>query len=123
MLELRRERAVARYGGPTVGQNFDVRLAEIDHRFDRKEHSGFQRHAFAGATDMDDVRLVVEQAAQTMAAEIANYAHALRLDKALDGMADITRSRARFHGGDAAHHGLVGDLDEPSRLARDRADC
>src|SRR3954449_3491821 len=99
MLELRRERAVARHGGPAVGQNFDVRLAEIDHRFDREEHAGFQRHAFAGAADMDDVRLVVEESAQPVATEVANYAHALRLDKALDRVADITGSGARFDGG------------------------
>src|SRR5436305_5591659 len=32
VLELRRERAVARHRGPAVGQHFYVRAAEIDHR-------------------------------------------------------------------------------------------
>src|SRR5665811_206610 len=85
MLELRRQRAVARHRGPAVGQDFDVRLAEIDHRLDGEEHAGLQHHAFAGPADMDDVRLVVEHAAEAMAAKVAHHAHALRLHKALDG--------------------------------------
>src|SRR4030088_935597 len=64
MLELRRQRAVARHGGPAVRQDFDVRLAEIDHRLDGEEHAGLQGDAFAGPPDMDDVRLVVEHAAE-----------------------------------------------------------
>src|SRR5205085_3007236 len=85
MLELRRQRTVARHRGPAVGQDFYMRLAEIDHRLDGEEHAGLQHHAFAGPADMDDVRLVVEHASQPMAAEIAHHAHALRFDKALDG--------------------------------------
>src|SRR4051794_38136612 len=83
-LELRRQRTVAGHRGPAVGQDFDVRLAEVDHRLDRKEHARFQRYALAGPANMDDVRLVVEHAPEPMAAEIAHHAHALRLDKALD---------------------------------------
>src|ERR1700686_2594208 len=88
MLELRRQRTVARHRGPAVGQDLHMRLAEIDHRLDGEEHAGFQRHAFAGPADMNDVRLIVEHAAEAMAAEIAHHAHALRLDEALNGMAD-----------------------------------
>src|SRR5258707_11197956 len=102
MLELRRQRAVARHRGPAVGQDFDMRLAEIDHRLDGEEHAGFQGDAFAGAADMDDVRLVMEHAAEAVAAEVAHHAHALRLDKTLDGVADVAGGRTRFYRGDAA---------------------
>ena len=98
-----------------------MRLAEIDHRLDGEEHAGFQRHAFAGAADMDDVRLVVEHAPEAMAAEIAHHAHALRLDKTLDGVADVAGGGAGFHRGNAAHHRLIGHLDQPLGLARDCA--
>src|SRR4029079_14357806 len=101
MLELRRQRAVARHRGPAVGEDLHMRLAEIDHRLDGEEHAGLQRHAFAGPADMYDVRLVVEQAAQPMAAEIAHHAHALRLDKALDGVTDIAGGGAGLHCGNA----------------------
>src|SRR5258708_26260003 len=70
---------------------------------------------------MDDVRLVVEHAAETMAAEIAYHAHALRLDKTLDGMPDVAGGGAGFYGGDAAHHGFIGDFDQPLGFAGDRA--
>ncbi len=70
---------------------------------------------------MDDVRLVVKYAAQAVAAEIAHHAHGLRLDKALNGMADVAGGGAGFHRGDAAHHGLIGHLDQPFGFAGNRA--
>src|SRR5271168_3709827 len=102
MLELRRQRTVAGHRGPAVGQNLHMRLAEIDHRLDGEEHAGLERHAFAGPANMDDVRLVVEHASQAMAAEVAHHAHALRLDKTLNGVADIAGGGAGFYGCDAA---------------------
>src|SRR5207237_2801377 len=57
-----------------------------------------------GAADMDDVRLVMEQATQAMAAEVADHAHALRLDEALDRMSDVAGGGAGLHRSDAAHH-------------------
>src|SRR5580704_13389517 len=103
MLELRRQRTVARHGRPAVGQDLHMRLAEIDHRLDGEEHAGLQRHPFAGPPDVNDVRLVVEHAAETMAAEIAHHAHALRFDETLNGVADIAGGGAGFYRGDAAH--------------------
>ncbi len=37
-------------------------------------------------------------------------------------MADVAGGGARLHRGDAAHHRLIGDLDQPFGLAGDRAD-
>src|SRR3954469_7545219 len=99
-----------------------MRLAEIDHRLDGEEHAGLELHALAGAADMDDVRLVVEHAPEAMAAEIAHHAHALRLDETLDGVADVAGGGAGLHGGDAAHHRLIGDFDQALGFARDRLD-
>src|ERR1700721_4364167 len=99
-----------------------MRLAEIYHRLDGEEHAGLQRHAFAGPPDVNDVGLVMEHAAETVAAEIAHHAHALRVDETLDGMADVAGGSAGFYRGDAAHHGLVGHFDQPLCLPRDRAD-
>src|SRR5258708_35235492 len=70
---------------------------------------------------MDDVGLVMEHAAETMAAEIAHHAHALRLDKTLNGVPDVASGGAGFDGGNAAHHRLIGYFDEPFGLAGDRA--
>ena len=99
-----------------------MRLAEVDHRLDGEEHAGLQFDALAGAPDVDDVRLVVEHAPEAMAAEVAHHAHALRLDKTLDGVADIAGGGARPHRGDAAHHRFIGHLDQPLGLARDCAE-
>ncbi len=123
VLELGRQRAVARHRGPAVGQHLHVRAAEIDHRLDREEHAGPQHDAFARPADVHDVGLVVEQAAEAVAAEVAHHAHVLGLDIGLDGGADVAGGRARPDRRDAAHHRLVGDLDQPLGAARDRADA
>ena len=51
-----------------------------------KNMPGPQHDALAGAADVDDVGLVVEQPAEAVAAEIAHHAHVLGLDVGLDGV-------------------------------------
>src|SRR5258706_1841818 len=99
-----------------------MRLAEIDHRLDGEEHAGLQHYAFAGPADMNDVRLVVEHASQPVPAEVAHHAHALWLDEALNGVADVAGGGAGFDRGDAAHHGLIGHFDQPFGFTGNRAD-
>ena len=64
----------------------------------------------------------MEQPAEAVAAEIAHHAHVLRLDKGLDRRADIAGGAAGLDRGDAAHHRVVGDFDQPLGAARDFAD-
>jgi hypothetical protein len=64
----------------------------------------------------------VKQAAEPVAAEVAHHAHVLRLDIGLDRGADVAGGGARADHGNAAHHRLVGHLDEPLGAARDGAD-
>ena len=65
--------------------------------------------------------MVVEHAAQPVAAEIAHHRAALGLGVALDGVADVAQVRAGLHRGDAAHQAFIGDLDQalglPAHLA------
>src|SRR5208283_1204233 len=89
MFELRRERAVARHGGPAVRQYLDLRTPEIDHRLDREEHAGAQRNALALLAVMQNVRLVVEQPAEPVSAKIAHDRTALGLGVGLDRRADV----------------------------------
>src|SRR5581483_12097347 len=58
--------------------------------------------------------------AEPMAAEIAHHAHALRLDEALDRVTDVAGGGAGLDRGNAAHHRLIGHLDQPLGLSRDR---
>ena len=62
---------------------------------------------------MQDVGHVVEQPADAMAAEVAHDRTTLRLDIALDGMADVAGGVAGLCRRDAAQQGFVGDLDKP----------
>jgi hypothetical protein len=99
-----------------------MRPAEIDHRLDGEDHAGLERDTFARAAVVQDVRHVVEQAADAMAAKIAHDAAALALGEILDGKADVAGGGARPDGGDAAHHGFVCHLDQPLGGALDLAD-
>ncbi len=118
VLELRGERAVARHRRPAVGKHLHVRAAEIDHRLDGEEHAGLEHRALALAADVNDVRLVVEEPADAVAAKIAHDAHVVRLDHRLDGGADVADHSAGADRGDAGHHRLIGDLDETFGAAR-----
>src|SRR5207247_6118846 len=96
-----------------VGQHLHMRPAEIDHRLDGEEHARLEHDALAWTADMYDIRLVVEQPAHAMAAKIAHHAHVLGFDVRLDGVADVAGRAARSDRGDAAHHALIGDFDQP----------
>ena len=54
-----------------------------------KNMPGLKLGAGAGAAGMDDLGAVVEDAADAVAAEIADDAVALRLGMALDGVGDV----------------------------------
>ncbi len=99
-----------------------MRLAEIDHRLDGEQHAGLELEPFAGLAVMQDVRPVVEHAAQAVAAEIAHHAAALALGIGLDGGADIAGGGARLDGGHAPHQRVIGDLEQPLGGAGDLAD-
>ena len=122
VFELRRKRPVARHGRPAVGQHFDMRLAEIDHRLDGKQHSGLQHRAFAGIAVMENVGAVVENQTEPVPAKIADHAAPFGLGIGLDRIADMADRIARLDDGNPPHEGLVGDIDQPFGLTRNRAD-
>ncbi len=122
VLELRRQRSVARHRRPAVAEDLHVRAAQVDHRLDREEHAGAQRHALAATAVVQDVGLVVEQPAEPVAAEVAHHRAALALGVGLDGGADVAGRRTLAHDGDAAHHRLVRHLHEALGATRHLAD-
>ena len=96
--------------------------ADVDHRLDGEEHAGLELGAGAGAAGVDDLGAVVEQAADAVAAEIADDAVAVRLGMALDGVGDVAEMVAGPRLLDAEHQAFVGDVDQLARLQRDVAD-
>ena len=71
---------------------------------------------------MQNVRPVVEHAAQAVAAEIAHHAAALALGIGLDRRADIAGGGARLDRGHAAHQRVIGDLEQALGGAGNLAD-
>src|SRR3954469_13721757 len=123
MLELGRQRTIAGDRGPAVAQHLHAIAAQIDHGLDGEEHAGLQGNAAAGLAVMDNVGQGVEHLAQAVATEVAHHgALLLAFGIRLDGIADVAGGGARLHRRDAAHHGFIGDLDQPFGPALDLAD-
>ena len=119
VLELRRQRAVLGHRGPAVAQHLHLIAAGIDHRLDGEEHALAQHRPVVGPAVMQDRRRVVKHPPDAVAAEIAHHRIAVALGIALDRVADRADTHARPHHRDAAHHRLVGDVDQLSRLHPD----
>src|SRR5690606_11825323 len=122
VLELRRETLVPRHRRPAVAEELHRRLAEVDHRLDSHEHAGPELGPGAGARGMDHFGRIVEQAAETVPAEIAHYAVAVLFGMGLDRRADVAEARAWPDLRDPDHQALVGHLDQPTSLQRHVAD-
>ena len=118
VLELGRQGAVLCHRGPTIAQHLHLIAAGIDHRLDGEEHALAHDRAVLRPPVMQDRRRVMKDAADAVAAEIAHDGIAVAFGIALDRIADRADMGTRPHDGDAAHHRLVGDLDELSRLQR-----
>src|SRR5688572_10660135 len=122
VLPLRRQAVVLGDDGPAVGQLADAGLAGVDHRLDREGHARLERHAGAGAPVVQDLRLLVELAADAVAAEFAHHRIAVLLGVRLDGGAQVAQPRARAHLADAEPHAFVRHLDQAARLYARLAD-
>src|SRR5262245_52495955 len=94
VLELRRKGAVTRDRGPAIREYLHLRLAKIDHRFDREDHAWLEDSAIALRSVMQNVGLVMELETHAMTAKIADHATALAFGKHLDCMANIAHGCA-----------------------------
>src|SRR5690606_9081379 len=122
MFALRRQRLVARHGGPAVRQHLHRRLAQVHHRLDGEEHARLQHRAFAATAVVQDVGAVVEDPADAVAAEVADHAHALGLDEFLDGEGDVAEGVPRLDLAQTQVQRVIGDVDQPLGAGVDLAD-
>ena len=89
-----------------------MRFAEIYHWLDGEQHSGTERAPFTGLAIMEDVRPVMEDLPQTMAAEIAYHATALPFGIGLNGRTNIAGCCAGLNRCHAAHQRIIRNLDQ-----------
>ena len=107
VLPLRRQRAVFRDDGPAVAHLADLAPAGVDHRLDREHHARHQLVERAGAAVVQHLRLLVELAADAVAAELAHDRKAVALGEGLDRVADVAEAHARPDLDDALPHRVV----------------
>src|SRR5690606_2228991 len=86
-------------------------------------HARHQHQALAGAAVVQDLRLVVIDLADAVAAVLAHHREALALGIALDRVADIAQGRPRPDRADPAPHRLEGGFHQPPRHHRRAADA
>mmetsp|Transcript_20980 Transcript_20980/g.80928 ORF Transcript_20980/g.80928 Transcript_20980/m.80928 type:complete len:420 (+) Transcript_20980:106-1365(+) len=113
VLPLGRQGTVLGDDGPAIAQLADLAPAGVDHGLDREHHAGHQFIQRAGAAVVQHLGLLVEDAADAVAAELAHDREAGVLSKRLYGMADIAQPRAGANLGNALPHGLVSEGAEP----------
>ena len=97
---------------PAVGEDAQVAFALVNHRFDSKNHAGFQNQALAFAAVVQDLRGFVKAASDAVAAKFLHDGIARVFGNLLAGVADIAERGAGFDGGDACHHGFVGNINQ-----------
>ena len=122
MLPLGRQGAVPGDHGPAVRQHLHLAFAGVDHGFDGEAHARLQHDAVAGVAVVQDLGILVELAADAVAAVLPHHRVVLRLHVALDGVADIAQMGAGAHLTDAEPQRFQGDAHQPFRQYRGRAD-
>src|SRR5215203_4210185 len=122
MLELGGKRAVARDGRPAVVEQLHVGTADVDHRLDGEEHARTELGTGAGAAGVDDLGAVVEQAANAVAAEVADDGVAAGLGITLYSRSNVAQPVAGFRLLEADHKAFVGHVDQATGLDADVPD-
>ena len=115
MFPLGREAPVAGHHGPFIGQQFDLPLAEIDHRLDGEDHAGFEPQAGVGPAIMQDLRFFMEFPADAVPAILAHDRTAPALGQRLDAMPDRAEAHPGPHHGNGLFQALVSELDQAPR--------
>ena len=98
------------------------RPALVDHRRDGENHAGLQDDALSFPAVVQDLRGFVETASDAVAAKFLYDGVACVFGNLLAGIADVAQGCAGFDGGDARHHGFVGDVDQALGDGGDFAD-
>ena len=97
-------------------------FALVDHRLDGENHAGLQDDALSFPAVVQHLRGFVETASDAVAAKFLYDGVACVFGNLLASIADVAQGRAGFDGGDARHHGFVGDVDQALGNRGDFAD-
>src|SRR5690606_4925139 len=115
VLPLGRQAMVAGDHRPAVGQGADILASGIDHGLDGEDHSGLEFLARAGPAIVQNLRVLVELAADSVAAIFAHDRKTLLFGVFLDGVPDVAQRGAGAHLLDAQPHAFVGGFGEAAR--------
>ena len=111
MFPLCRQFSVFGHSSPSIGQYTRVALALIDHRLYGECDAFFERRTGTGAAIVQDLRILMENFTDAVAAKFLNHRETVSLCMGLDGKANITKSSARLNELDTSVHAFLGGLD------------
>ena len=92
VLVVRRDRAILREDGPTVGTLHHLAVADRDDGFDRDHETLGEPTLRLGVGPVRDHRLLVDRAADAVPLQLLDHREALAHDLVLDGAADVDRA-------------------------------
>src|SRR5207244_1563158 len=98
------------------GELADTGLRGVAPPLDGEGHAGLQRQPARRLAVVQDLGLLVELAADAVAAELAYHREAVLLRVRLDDGADVAEARAGPHLPDAEPHAFESHVDQPPRL-------
>ena len=104
---------VAGHHRPAVGQYLDVPPPGVEHRLHGEGHACLDGRTGARAAVVHDMRVVVEDLADAVAAKLLHHREAVGLGMGLDGVADVAECGAGAYGLDAEVEALLGDPHQP----------
>ena len=88
----------------------------VEHGLNGEDHAGLKLHALSRITVVQDLRLIMVDLADAMAAVLADHAEAFFFGQRLDRMANVTQGRARAHHTNSGAHGVVGGFHQVTCL-------
>src|SRR5690606_12435492 len=88
-------------------------LSRVDHRLDGERHARDELDAGAGLAVVQDLRILVEDAADSVPAIFPHDREAMRFDEGLDRVADIAEPCTGTDHADSAPHRLEADAGQP----------
>src|ERR1700690_392493 len=118
VLEVGAGAAVAGDGGPVIVSVFDVRGAEVDQRLNGDAHAGLEFFEGVGFAEIGDLGRLVHGAADAVAYEFADDAHATGFDEGLDGVGDVANAVAESGLGDAGAEGVLRGVEKALDVGR-----
>src|SRR6266545_843920 len=118
VLELSRQRAIARDDGPPIFEDVDLVAADVDHRFDREAHPCLEPEPRPAHAHVRDLRRLVKATTDAVPYESTHHRATLTFGELLYGGADVAETGSFAYLRDTEFERAASGLRHVARLFR-----